>query len=184
MEHESADPPVERVDHSSFPPFLLLFPIFQNPIPSFPNLRPPGGRFTSPLTPLLGPSSASVNWSRAPLGLPLVEYYRFFVVPTRHRKIYNFFNRRKAAQMALSSNPASSKDGFLTKKHDLRHPFLHQFIDFFRKWQNCEISEEYNAKRGFEPPTSFDVRIDFSSNFNEFSKHPSRYHFSRDPARI
>ena len=34
--------------------------------------------------------------------------------------------------------------------------------------QKCEISEEYNAKRGSEPSKTFDFRIDFSLNFDVF----------------
>ena len=60
--------------------------------------------------------------------------------------------------------------------------FWHRFLnilDFSRKWQKCEISEEYNAKRGSDPSKTFDIRIDCSSNFHVFSEPPPRVHFWR-----
>ena len=81
--------------------------------------------------------------------------------------------------MAESIDPCAPKVAFWTKKHDFRHPFSHRFFGFFRKWQKCEINEEYNAKRGSEPLKTFDFRIDFSCNFNTFSKLTPRHHFSR-----
>ena len=77
-----------------------------------------------------------------------------------------------------------SKDHFLTKKEDFWVPFLHHFFDFFRKWRKCEISEEYNAKRGSEPSKTSHFRIDFSLNFHVFSKTPSRGHFWRAQAPV
>ena len=35
------------------------------------------------------------------------------------------------------------------------------FFYFFEKMRKCEISEEYNAKRGFEPSKTFDFGIIF-----------------------
>ena len=42
------------------------------------------------------------------------------------------------------------------------------FLNVFQKWRKCEISEDYNAKRGSEPSKSSDVCIDFSLNFHVF----------------
>ena len=61
--------------------------------------------------------------------------------------------------------------------NDFRPPFWHRIFVFFRKWRKCEISEEYNAKRGSEPSKTSHFRIDFSSNFHVFSEPPSRGHF-------
>ena len=79
--------------------------------------------------------------------------------------------------MSLSIEPLAPKDRFFIKKCDLWHPFLHRFLDFFRKWRKCEISEEYNAKRGSEPSKTSHFRIDFSLNFHVFSEPPPRLHF-------
>ena len=38
--------------------------------------------------------------------------------------------------------------------------FFHYFFNICRKWQKCEISEAYNAKRGSEPSKTFDFHID------------------------
>ena len=48
------------------------------------------------------------------------------------------------------------------------HQFWHRFFNLFPKWRKCEISKEYNAKRGSEPSKTFDFRIDFSLNFHIF----------------
>ena len=64
--------------------------------------------------------------------------------------------------MAESIDPWAPKVAFWIKEHDFGPPFWHRFFDFFRKWQKCEISEEYNAKRGSEPSKTFDFRMDFS----------------------
>lgn len=47
-------------------------------------------------------------------------------------------------------------------------PFCIDFLDFVLKWRKCEISEEYNAKRGSEPSKRIDFRIDFSYLFHVF----------------
>ena len=70
--------------------------------------------------------------------------------------------------MAESIDHGTPKGGFLIKKHDFGAPFLHRFFDFCQKWRKCEISEEYNAKRGSEPSKTFHFRIDFSSNVRVF----------------
>ena len=41
-------------------------------------------------------------------------------------------------------------------------------FSFFQKWRKCEISEEYNAKRGSEPSKSSHSGIDFSLIFMFF----------------
>ena len=66
---------------------------------------------------------------------------------------------------------------FGSKNTTLGILFCIDFSMFFRKWQKCEISEEYNAKRGSEPSKTFDFRIEFSIHFNVFSEPPSRDHF-------
>ena len=71
--------------------------------------------------------------------------------------------------MAESIDPWAPKVAFSIKIHDFWAPFWHRFFDFFRKWQKCEISEEYNAKRGSEPSKTMYFCIDFSSNFHVFS---------------
>ena len=48
--------------------------------------------------------------------------------------------------------------------------FFHQIKNICRKWQKCEIREEYNAKRASKPSKTFDLHIDFSSKFHVFSK--------------
>ena len=84
----------------------------------------------------------------------------------------------------LTTNPDSPvspgvRRSTLCVHNDFRPPILARFFDFFRKWQKCEISEEYNAKRGFEPLKSFDFRIDFSLFFHIFSGTPPGPHFFR-----
>ena len=81
--------------------------------------------------------------------------------------------------MAGSIDPWVPKVAFLIKIHDFWAPFWHRFFDFFRKWQKCEISEEYNAKRGSEPSKTFDCRIGFSLIVNVFSEFPLGEHFWR-----
>ena len=53
--------------------------------------------------------------------------------------------------MAESIDHGTTRGGFLIKKHDFWAPFFRRFFDFCQKWRKCEISEEYNAKRGSEP---------------------------------
>ena len=91
---KSADPPGLRVDPSSFPPFLLILSYSPEP-------PTPRGEVYLPLTPLLGPTPALPNWTRALVGLPLIGFYRFLASPNWHRKIYEFLDHRKTAQMAL-----------------------------------------------------------------------------------
>ena len=86
--------------------------------------------------------------------------------------------------MAKSIDPGASKDRFWIKKQDFWDPFWHRFFDIFKKRRKCEISEEYNAKRGSEPSKTFHFRIDFSSNFHVFSEPPSRGHFWRVQAPV
>ena len=52
-------------------------------------------------------------------------------------------------------------------------------FNFFQKVQKCEISEEYNAKRGSGPSKTFDFRTDFSLTFDVFSALTPRHNFSR-----
>ena len=46
--------------------------------------------------------------------------------------------------------------------------FLHRILNICRKWQKCEISEEYNAKRASKPSKTFDFHINFSSTVHVF----------------
>ena len=115
---------------------------------------------------------------------PRLDFYRFFDDPKRHRKNNDFSNPQKSTKMVLSIDPGAPKARFFMKKHDFWPPFWHRFFDFFRKWRKCEISEEYNAKRGSEPSKTFHFRIDFSSNFHVFSEPPSRGHFWRVQAPV
>ena len=59
----------------------------------------------------------------------------------------------------------AKSQGFLMKKHDFWHPFLHQFIDFFRKWQNQStlVRPSFGSKN-----TTF--RVPFGIDFSTFSK--------------
>ena len=86
--------------------------------------------------------------------------------------------------MALSIDSWTSKVRFLIKKHDFRAPFLYLFFNYFQKWRKCEISEEYNAKRGSEPSKTSHFRVDFSSFFHLFSEPPSWGHFWRAQAPV
>ena len=87
--------------------------------------------------------------------------------------------------MAQSIDPWSPKVKLSSKNLYFWAPFWHRFFDlFFQKWRKCEISEEYNAKRGSEPSKTFDFRIVFSLNFHVFSEPPSRDHFWRVQAPI
>ena len=72
----------------------------------------------------------------------------------------------------------------MIEKLDVWPPFWHRFFDFFQKWRKCEISEEYNAKRGSKPSKAVYLRIDFSSNFHVFSEPPSRGHFWKVRAAV
>ena len=96
----------------------------------------------------------------------------------------DFSNPPKSTKMALSIDPGASKARLLIKKLDFWPPFWHRFFDFFQKWRKCEISEEYNAKRGSEPSKTFHFRIDFSLNFHVFSEPPSWGHFWRVQAPV
>ena len=51
---------------------------------------------------------------------------------------------------------------FGSKRMTFGLAFDTDFSTSFQKIQKCEISEEYNAKRGSEPSKTFDFRIDFS----------------------
>ena len=115
---------------------------------------------------------------------PRLDIYGFFEDPKRHRKNEDFSNPPKSTKMALSIDPGASKARLLIKKLDFWPPFWHRFFDFFQKWRKCEISEEYNAKRGSEPSKTFHFRIVFSSNFHVFSEPPPGGHFSRVKVRV
>ena len=108
---------------------------------------------------------------------PWSDFYWFLDDPKRHQKINDFSNHQKSSKIVESIDPGAPRISFWTKKHNFWDPFWHWFFDFFRKWQKCKISEEYNAKRGSEPSKSFDFHIDFTSNVHVFSKPPSGDHF-------
>ena len=54
---------------------------------------------------LLASGPASVNWCRAPMGLPQVEFYRFFDDPKRRRTNNDFSNLQKSTEMSESIGP-------------------------------------------------------------------------------
>ena len=90
-----------------------------------------------------------------------------------------FSNFQKSTKVRFSVEPVTPKDRFFIQKYDFWHPFWHLFFDFFQKWRKCEISEEYNAKRGSGPSKTFHFRIDFPSNFHVFSRPHFGGHFGR-----
>ena len=96
------------------------------------------------------------------LEAPRLDFFRFFGPPNRHRKINVFSNPQKSTKVSFSIDPLALKDRFFIKKSDFWLPFWHRFFNFFQKWRKCEISEEYNAKRGSEPSQIVDFRIDFT----------------------
>ena len=81
--------------------------------------------------------------------------------------------------MVESIDHWAPKVAFWIKIHDFWSPFWHRLFHFFRKGRKCEISEEYNAKRGSEPSKTFDFRIDVSLKFDVFSELTPRHNFSR-----
>ena len=110
----------------------------------------------SPITPPGPPHCDSLTSTGHPLEHPTDDFYWFLTSPKRHRKNVDFSNPQKSTQMAESIDPVAPKVGFWTKTDNFWHPFWHRFFNDFRKWQKCEISEEYNAKRGSEPSKSID----------------------------
>ena len=86
--------------------------------------------------------------------------------------------------MVESIDPWAPKLWFWHQKAAFGHQFWHRFFNFVPKWRKCEISEEYNAKRGSEPSKTFDFRIDFGLNFNVFSELTPSHHFSRVKAPV
>ena len=73
--------------------------------------------------------------------------------------------------MVESIDHWAPKVAFWIKIHDFWSPFWHRLFHFFRKGRKCEISEEYNAKRGSEASKTFDFRIVFSL-FSCFCSNP------------
>ena len=86
-----------------------------------------------------------------------------FLTPKSHIQKSIFFGiRKKSTKMVESIDPWAPKLRFWHQKAAFWHQFWHRLFNFFPKWRKCEISEEYNAKRGSEPSKTFDFRIDFS----------------------
>ena len=154
----------------------ILGPFFLNS--SIPR-EPPWGHQTPKLTTW---RATGATFSR--LEAPRFVFYRLFDPPNRHRKINDFSNPQKSTKVSFSIEPLAPKDRFFINNYDFWPPFLHRFFDFFQKWRKCEISEEYNAKRGSEPSKTSHFRLAFSSNFHVFSKTPSRGHFWRAQAPV
>ena len=98
----------------------------------------------------------------AALGRLMARFFAIFERLEPTSKNGEFSNHSKNAKMAESIDHGTPRGGFLIKKHDFGTPFLHRFFDFCQKWRKCEISEEYNAKRGSEPSKSIDFSTDFS----------------------
>ena len=95
--------------------FTNTFPTKKStaPVPA-PRVRPValGGPAPREGGDLLASGPASVNWCRAPVGLPQVEFYRFFDDPNRYRKINDFSNRQKSTKIAESIDPVTHKVDF------------------------------------------------------------------------
>ena len=100
-----------------------------------------------------------------------------FDAQKRYPKIDNFWNPQKSTKMVESIDPWAPKLRFWHQKSAFWHQIWHRFFSLFPKLRKCEISEEYNAKRGSEPSKTFDFRIDFSLFFNDFSEPPSKDNF-------
>ena len=130
---------------------LILFSLY-----FFDNWPPPWGHRAPKLT-----TRRTTNATFSSLEAPRLDFYRFFGTPNRHRKIDVFSNPQKSTKVSFSIEPLAPKDRFFIKKYDFWPPFWHRFFDFFQKWRKCEISEEYNAKRGSEPSKTSHFRIDF-----------------------
>ena len=113
-----------------------------------------------------------------PFGDPGPNFLNVFWLPERFPKNDDFSSSPKSSKNAESIGPCTPKVGFWIKSDNFWHPFLHRCFNVFRKWQKCEISEEYNAKRGSEPSKTFDFGIDFSYKFFVFSNPPPRGRFS------
>ena len=127
----------------------------------------------------VGLSLSRTNGTFWPLRLQRVFFYRFWDVPKLHRKITFFLNFPKSSKVLFWVELVMPGDRFSIQKYDFWHPFWHPFFDFFQKWRKCEISEEYNAKRGSGPSKPSHFRIDFPSNFHVFSRPHSGGHFGR-----
>ena len=101
--------------------FTNTFPTKKStaPVPA-PRLRPValGGPAPREGGDLLASGPASVNWCRAPVGLPQVEFYRFFDDPKRRRTNNDFSNLQKSRKIAESIAPWALEVGFWIKKQD------------------------------------------------------------------
>ena len=158
--------------------FKITFPNKKStPVPA-PGVRPValGGPAPREGGDLLASGPASVNWCRAPVGLPQVEFYRFFDDPKRRRTNNDFSNLQKSTKMSESIGPGAPKVGFWNKNLYLWPPFWHRCFCYFRKLQKCEISEVYNAKRGSEPSQTQKFALIFFK-FACFSQTPSKKPF-------
>ena len=95
-----------------------------------------------------------------------------------------FRTLKNQPKWASQSNLWRPRTVFSSKSMTFSLPFGIDFSTFFQKWRKCEISEEYNAKRGSEPSKTSHFRVDFSLNVHVFSEPPSRDHFWRVQAPV
>ena len=100
---------------------------------------------------------------------PKVRFLWIRWEPKTVSKKQRFFESSKIDLNSRINRPWGSNVGFWSKTSTFGLPFGIIFFYFFGKRRKCVISEEYNAKRCFEPSESFDFRIDFLLNFRVFS---------------
>ena len=111
------------------------------------------------------------------LEAPRFDFYRFSDPPNRHRKSKFLRTLKNRPRWINQSTLLRPRNGFLLKNKTSGVPFGFHFC--LMKWQKCQISEAYNAKRGSEPLNTLCFRIDFSLHFHFFGDSTFWGHFGR-----
>ena len=114
---------------------------------------------TPPFIPPLGHHLATPRPQRSLPGSPRGSILSIFYHPRSTSKKQRFFESPKNGPNGKINRPWRVQGSVWDQKTRLSRSFWHRFFDFFKKRRKCEISEEYNAKRGSEPSKTFHFRF-------------------------
>ena len=154
---KSADPPVERVDPSSF--LLIFSKILQTSIPPYHK-----GEVYLPFTPSLATARRGrigLGHPRGPFFQDLPDFRRTFSDHTSCRKNIVFQNLPKSTKKIEIRSSSAQGSHF----HDFLMPFRHPFFIKIPHRRNLVFCKKYQAGAPFWPCKIFHFRIRFPSEF-------------------